>query len=300
MSPPRAKPSSKDRKARPGGCMTIAAQRARIARKKGGGGKSPAGIVSELLFEHGMLAAIMAVTQIMAAVAQSAVGVLVGLIAGIGRGAPGAFQSARPIPAVEPVAFGAVQAVGAKRRPSPPKPHAAAGSAGSGPATAVRPSQPSAAYEMKGQAHRETRQDALARFGNEEVYEYIAQSLEYNLEPPIDKYVKGIPVALEKVSPEVARLVSRHSNHAMSPHFKAAKSLLRAWARANPGYSSACGARVLFGDFMELQRVWEDAHRPDPTKGPTMSGPENDGDEGSAGRSLKSHDDVPVPTPFKM
>lgn len=312
MSSQRNRFDARDRKARPGGCFVVAAQRARIARKKGGASDMSAkGILSGLLFEHGLLTALMAAGQMMGALTQAAVGAVFGFIANIGRGSPGAFQAPREASAAASISSVMVASAGASPRRSRPGPDLAAGHAGRGgrkpsliEAQAHPEAQPSPGYARKGAANAAARAESQARFGNPEVFEWVYQKINNNLEAPISKYVKGIPASVDKVSPEVFRLLSKDTNNVNSDSFRSAKAMLANWLRANPGYSGACAARAIFGDLVELQRSQEEAARQDPTKGPAMIGPGNDGGEGDGAARLKTPRDEsmepPPPSPFKL
>lgn len=312
MSTHRTKLSNKKRKARPGGCITIAAQHARIARKKAGSGAgspSASGIVADVLFSHGGLAAIMVASQILGALLTAGVAALFGMITALGRSAPTAFQGVRNAgPATEPVVF--IPAVGAtlprQSRESSLKLSSGGGSGGkaprsSGEAQKATP-EVSPGYSLRGKAHMEARAEAEKRFGNSYIYEYVAQKLDYDLEPPISKQVKGLHTALDKGCPEVYRLLSRETNSASSDSFRIAKKLYNHWKKANPQYTDATAARAIFGDLVELQRAVEEAARRDPTQGPKVIGPENDGDEGGVGARVKTQvePEPPAPSPFKL
>jgi len=306
MSAPRNKPSSKERKARPGGCFTVASQRARIARKKGGGGSgiSPAGIVSEIMFQHGGLVAIMAVGQILGELGKVAVGALVGLVASFGRAAPETFQGGRPVRVAVPVALpSAIRGTGPRRGSPAPELTAGGGGAGGGRPGPSHPEPvPSPGYAKRGAAAAKARAESEARFGTPDAYEWVAQKLQYDLDAPIGRHVKGLQRRIEKVAPEVVRLLSRETNDPNSVSFRAAKSMFKSWSKANPGYTDICAAHAIFGDLIELQRAVEEAARlMDPTKGPANSGPENGGDEGEGGTRLKApNEELPAPSPFKI
>lgn len=310
MSSPRNRSNARGRKGRPGGCFVVAAQRARIARKKGGASDmSPKGILSGLLFEHGLLTALLAAGQMMGALTQAAVGAVFGFIANIGRSSPGAFQAPREAPV--PVPVSSVASAGVLPHRSRPGPDLAAGHTGRGgqklsliEAQAHPEAQPSLGYARKGAANAAARAESQARFGNPEVFDWVYQKINNNLEAPISKYVKGIPASVDKVSPEVFRLLSKDTNNVNSDSFRSAKAMLTNWLRANPGYSGACAARAIFGDLVELQRSQEEAVHQDPTKGPAMIGPGNDGGEGDGAARLKTPRDEsmepPPPSPFKL
>lgn len=304
---PKPALTSRERKNRIGGCFTIAAQRARIASKsKGGaGGVTPGGVVAEIMTQHGLLTVLMTVIQMLGQLTAAAVGTLAGFIGNFGRQAPAVLPPPRRGDTPEPVAKKAVQAAPTRSRVQPAQRSSASVGAAAIVTELPTPKPVPAAgvssgFEARLKAGTEAKEESKKIYGRPEVYEYIAQSLERDLDPPLDRYVRGLGIALEKVSPEVARLISRDTNNPNSQRFKTAKDLLGSWMKANPGLPSSCGARAIIGDLCELQRAWEDAHRPDPTKGPTVSGPANDAEDESGGKGPKRSDDPPVPTPFRM
>lgn len=297
--------STNRRKERLGGCFVVADQKARIARKKAAGATgspSTASIVSGILIEHGGLVAIMAVGQIMSALMGVALAAFVSLIVSFGRSAPTMFQG-RTLPQRRATAF-SPQPEADPEKSAPQIRIALRRSAGSerGKATtpATIPPKPALSARPQDIAHREALAAGRAMYGDDRAFELIAQKLEYKLDAPIARHVKGLEILFDKQSPALANFLSGETNSANSSSFKAARSIYRQFQLTHSNYSGLAIAHSIHGQIMEIALAAE-AARKDPTKGPGTPGLENDEDgEGRSTKPRKSDDDYepPVPTPF--
>lgn len=308
-APPRKLPS-RERKARPGGCGVIAAQRARIAvaktKTKGSGSAIGAKeIVQGLFIEHGLLAAIMAMGLFAGRAAGAVVSAVVGMLLRSSTSA-GPIQSVASGGVTNPLAT-LVAEPRPRGRTSRRLPVASpAGGGGGGVTPAMEPeSTAEASASPRSQAIRTARQDSMATWGHERGFEFIAQALQNDGWPPMDRYDRTIRTKIAAATPELGRFLSPSQHDPHSPAFKNAKDLFNAAKRANPGMHDEVLARAIYGDLTEIARAVEAARYADPTMtGPTNSGPENDGDggEGSGRRPRSPNDEPPppAPSPFKF